>query len=45
MMIAIAATRAEGPVTLTGAECVAKSYPEFWEEYARLGGAFKEEKA
>ena len=45
MMIAIAATRADGPVTLTGAECVAKSYPEFWEEYARLGGVFKEEQA
>ncbi len=38
MMLAIAATRAEGPVTVTGAECVAKSYPDFWEDYAALGG-------
>ena len=44
MMIAIAATRADGPVTVKGSECVAKSYPDFWEQYARLGGVFKEER-
>jgi len=38
MMAAIAATRCEKPISLTGAECVAKSYPDFWEEYERLGG-------
>lgn len=38
MMSAIAATRATGPVTLVGAECVAKSYPNFWEDYEMLGG-------
>ena len=38
MMLAIAATRASGDVTITGAECVAKSYPNFWEDYAALGG-------
>lgn len=38
MMTAIAATRCEQPVTLTGADSVAKSYPNFWEEYERLGG-------
>ena len=38
MMAAIAATRCEESVTLTGAECVAKSYPNFWDEYQRLGG-------
>ena len=38
MMTAILATRCENPVTLTGAEAVAKSYPDFWEEYERLGG-------
>lgn len=42
MMTAIAATRCESPVTLTGAEAVNKSYPSFWEEYARLGGDIKE---
>ena len=43
MMAAIAATRCEKPVTITGAECVAKSYPNFWEEYERLGGQLRRE--
>ena len=43
MMAAIAATGCEAPVTVTGAECVAKSYPDFWEEYARLGGQLRRE--
>jgi len=38
MMAAIAVTRCRESVTLTGAECVAKSYPDFWDEYRRLGG-------
>jgi len=38
MMLAIAATRADGPVTITGAESVNKSYPNFWEHYRQLGG-------
>lgn len=38
MMAAIAATRCSAPVTIAGAECVAKSYPRFWEDYAALGG-------
>ena len=38
MMAAVAATRCAEPVTLLGAECVNKSYPNFWEEYKRLGG-------
>ena len=41
MMAAIAAARCEKPVTITGAECVAKSYPNFWEEYERLGGKLR----
>ncbi len=40
MMAAVAATRCAEPVTLLGAECVSKSYPNFWEEYKRLGGIF-----
>ena len=44
MMAAIAATRCENPVTITGAQCVAKSYPNFWEEYARLGGQIVEDR-
>ena len=42
MMAAVAATRCREPVTLLGAECVAKSYPDFWEHYRMLGGAFHE---
>lgn len=38
MSAAIAATASSGPVTILGAQCVAKSYPSFWEEYSRLGG-------
>ena len=38
MMAAIAATRCVKPITVTGAECVAKSYPNFWEDYEKLGG-------
>ena len=42
MMAAIAATRCREPVTLRGAECVAKSYPGFWEDYRMLGGIIHE---
>lgn len=38
MMAAIAATRCTGPVTILGAECVKKSYPDFWDHYRMLGG-------
>lgn len=38
MMAAVAATRATGPVTITHAECVAKSYPRFFDDLALLGG-------
>jgi 3-phosphoshikimate 1-carboxyvinyltransferase len=38
MMAAAAATRCQAPVTITGAQCVAKSYPNFWEDYEALGG-------
>ena len=38
MMAAVAATRCERPVTVMGAQCVTKSYPDFWEDYEKLGG-------
>ena len=41
MAAAIAATVAQSPVTILGAECVSKSYPAFWEEYKRLGGQYE----
>ena len=33
---AIASLVCDGAVTIAGAECVAKSYPTFWEEFTRL---------
>jgi len=41
MAAAVAATICKEPVTILGAECVKKSYPKFWEEYARLGGKYE----
>ena len=32
----LAACGCEGPVTVLGSECVAKSYPAFWEDFASL---------
>ena len=39
---AIAATAADGAVTILGAQCVSKSYPAFWDEYKRLGGKYEQ---
>ena len=38
MAVAAAAARCEEPVLLRGADCVNKSYPDFWEVYRSLGG-------
>ena len=43
MSAAVAATVCTEPVTIFGAECVKKSYPEFWEEYAHLGGKYEKQ--
>lgn len=42
MSAAIAATISQNPVTILGAECVSKSYPHFWEDYAKLGGCYEQ---
>ena len=42
MAAAVAATRCTDPVTILGAQCVSKSYPQFWAEYARLGGNYEQ---
>ena len=42
MSAAIAATVCREPVTILGAECVEKSYPKFWAEYARSGGTYEQ---
>lgn len=41
MAAAIAATTAQGDITILGGECVAKSYPGFWDEYKKLGGNYE----
>ena len=38
MMAAVCAASAGAPVKLLGAECVKKSYPEFWTHFQSLGG-------
>ena len=38
MAVAIAALRGTSPTIITDAQSVAKSYPNFFEEYNRLGG-------
>ncbi len=38
MASAIAATRAGGSVIIDGMEAVSKSYPDFWDDFRRLGG-------
>ena len=38
MAAAVAGTAARGPVTVTGAEAAAKSFPDFWEVFGQLGG-------
>ncbi len=42
MSAAIAATIATGPVTIIGADCVCKSYPNFWYDYSLLGGHYEQ---
>lgn len=39
---AIASGRATGKVTILEAQCVNKSYPNFWEDFKSLGGDFNE---
>ena len=38
MSMAVATLACKEPVTLTGGESVGKSYPEFWRDYASVGG-------
>ena len=36
MSLAVAALRSDGTMTIDGAECVAKSYPTFFDELEKL---------
>lgn len=38
MALAIASTRSTEPITLKNAECVSKSYPNFFEDFRSIGG-------
>jgi 3-phosphoshikimate 1-carboxyvinyltransferase len=42
MSAAIASTAASGPITILNAQCVNKSYPQFWSEFTRLGGYYEQ---
>jgi len=42
MAAAVAATVCTESVTILGANAVNKSYPQFWAEYARLGGNYEQ---
>ncbi|MCD2435134.1 3-phosphoshikimate 1-carboxyvinyltransferase [Acidaminococcus sp. NSJ-142] len=42
MSLAIASIQCQGPVTLVGAECVKKSYPDFWRDFQKLGGQYEQ---
>lgn len=42
MAAAVAASLCQGPVRLSGAEAVTKSYPRFWQDYRSLGGIWEE---
>ncbi|MEI6131866.1 MAG: 3-phosphoshikimate 1-carboxyvinyltransferase [Bacillota bacterium] len=42
MMLAIVALRTKNGVTVDGFHCIEKSYPEFFNEFARLGGEVNE---
>jgi len=43
MALAIASSRSEGPVEISGFEAVSKSYPEFWQDFRLLGGRIYEQ--
>lgn len=43
MALAIASLRCKEKVYLHGAECVAKSYPDFWQDFRKLGGQIEVE--
>ncbi|MCM1053978.1 MAG: 3-phosphoshikimate 1-carboxyvinyltransferase [Bacteroides sp.] len=42
MSLAIASTRCTEPITINGADCVSKSYPDFFEDFKSLGGIVSE---
>ncbi|MCH4178953.1 MAG: 3-phosphoshikimate 1-carboxyvinyltransferase [Megasphaera sp.] len=43
MALAIVSQRCQGTVTIEEAESVRKSYPDFWKDFAKAGGVYKQE--
>ena len=43
MSMAVAATRCTSPLKINGAECVSKSYPDFFKVYESIGGEISRE--
>lgn len=43
MALAIASIKCTEPVIITGSEAVRKSYPDFWKDFASLGGKIDEQ--
>lgn len=43
MALAVASQRCSGELIIEGAECVAKSYPTFWQDFSALGGVYRQE--
>lgn len=41
MALAAVSSRCSGPLTIRGADCVSKSYPAFWKDFASLGGELR----
>lgn len=41
MSMAVASAKCSAPLVIKGAECVSKSYPNFWEDFKALGGKFE----
>ena len=42
MAMAVASTRCAEPLIIRGAQCVSKSYPDFFEVFRSLGGRAEE---
>ena len=45
MSLAIASIKCKDKLTIKGAECVKKSYPNFWEDFKSLGGIIEYEES
>lgn len=43
MALAVASQRCSGKLRIEGAECVRKSYPDFWQDFQTLGGILEKE--